>query len=190
MIIKLKRFSMNPAKLEKITKRSILLTGAGGLGYGGYKLVKKIVNHEKKKGQNLEEIKELLKRQESERKFSEKEEKKHIVSDGLGLTSGALTAGAVGSLAFGEGQRIGSRLGSLKHKLDVNNESISGLIKKNKIKDAGKFIQEGLKGQDTKLLNKSRRSIKRGGKLALGAVGVGVASKLAKKLEKRDKSEK
>mgnify|MGYP000849238486 CR=1 FL=1 len=126
------------------------------------------------------------------KRFSAKEEgkKKHIVSNGLGLTSGALATGAVGSLAFGEGQRIGSRLKGLKHKMNVNNETVAGLVKKNKIKDAGKFIQEGLKAQDTKLLNKSSKSIKRGGKLALGAVGIGVASKLAKKLEKRDKSEK
>lgn len=180
---------MNPAKLEKVTKRSVLLAGAGGLGYGGYKLVKKIVNHEKKKGQNLEEIKELLKRQ-SERKFSEKEDKKLTVSDGLDITHGALTTGAVGSIALGGGQRLGSKLKGLKHKANVSKESITGLLKNGKIKDARKIIQEGLKAQDTKLLNKSRRSIKRGGKLALSAAGVGLASNMAEKLEKKGKNKK
>lgn len=190
MIIKLKRFSMKPATVEKVAKRSVLLAGAGGLGYGGYKLVKKIVNHEKKKKQDLAELKELLKKQESERKFSKKEDEKLTVSDGLGITHGALTTGAVGSIALGGGQRLGSRVKGLKHKVNVSKESIAGLLKKGKIKDAGKFIQEGLKAQDIKLLNKSHKSIKRGGKLALTAAGLGLASNLAEKLEKKDKRKK
>lgn len=100
----------------------------------------------------------------------------------MNIAHGALTTGAVGSIALGGGQRLGSRVKGLKHKANVSKESIAGLLKKGKVKDAGKFIQEGLKAQDIKLLNKSHKSIRRGGKLALGAAGVGLASNMAENL--------
>lgn len=124
------------------------------------------------------------------KRFSKKEDEKLTVSDGLNIVDGALTTGAVGSIALGGGQRLGSRVKGLKHKVNVSKESIAGLLKKGKIKDAGKFIQEGLSSQDIKLLNKSHKSIRRGGKLALGAAGVGLASNMAEKLEKKNKSKK
>lgn len=52
------------------------------------------------------------------KRFSEKEDKKLTVSDGLNITHGALTTGAVGSIALGGGQSLTTRV-ELRSTIDL-----------------------------------------------------------------------